>query len=261
MATEQSNPQWSELLATAVSEPGMIHDAYTRFHGYSMGNQMLAMFQCAARNIPAGPIGTFMHWKENGRCVRKGEKAIQLCMPVTGKRTATAKDESGNEAEVEIGYTRFVYRNNWFVLAQTDGAEYTPAALPEWNETTALSTLEIERVDFAHSDGNVQGYAVRRTVAVSPLAAMPSKTLFHELAHVVLGHTTEGEMNDGESTPKNIRELEAEAVAMLCCASLGLPGVEYSRGYIQSWYSGETVPERNAQRIFSTADKILKAGQ
>ena len=59
-------------------------------------------------------------------------------------------------------------------------------------------------------------------------------TSFHELAHVLLGHTTEGEQNEGELTPRNLRECEAEAVAMLCCAALGLPGVEFSRGYIQA---------------------------
>jgi antirestriction protein ArdC len=69
-------------------------------------------------------------------------------------------------------------------------------------------------------------------------------------------------MNDsGERTPRDIRELEAEATAMLVAASLGLPGVEESRGYIQGWFHGNAVPERSAQRIFSAADKILKAGE
>jgi hypothetical protein len=30
---------------------------------------------------------------------------------------------------------------------------------------------------------------------------MPLKTTFHETAHVLLGHTTEGEQTDGEATP------------------------------------------------------------
>ena len=48
---------------------------------------------------------------------------------------------------------------------------------------------------------------------------------------------------------------------MLCCAALGLPGVEFSRGYIQSWWgTGNAIPERSAQRILKAADQILKAG-
>src|SRR5207248_6188448 len=87
------------------------------------------------------------------------------------------------------------------------------------------------------------------------------KTTFHELAHVLLGHTGEGEQNDGELTPRNLRECEAESVALLCCAALDLPGVEFSRGYIQSyWGTGNPIPERSAQRILKAADSILKAG-
>ena len=61
--------------------------------------------------------------------------------------------------------------------------------------------------------------------------------------------------------PRDIRKLEAECVALLCCESLGLPGAGESRGYIQSWYKGHEVPKRSAQRIFGTADAILKAGR
>jgi hypothetical protein len=55
--------------------------------------------------------------------------------------------------------------------------------------------------------------------------------------------------------------VEAEAVALVCCAALELPGVDHCRGYIQSWWgSGNAIPERSAQRILKAADQILKAG-
>ena len=63
-------------------------------------------------------------------------------------------------------------------------------------------------------------------------------------------------------TPRSLCECEAEAVALLCCAALDLPGVEYCRGYIQSWWGqGNPIPERSAQRVLKAADQILKAGQ
>ena len=78
---------------------------------------------------------------------------------------------------------------------------------------------------------------------------------------MLLGHTSEGAQHDDEITPRNLRECEAEAVALLCCAALELPGVEYSRGYIQSWWGvGNPIPERSAQRVLKAADRILKAG-
>ena len=37
---------WAALLDEAVKKPGYIHHAYSRFHNYSLGNQLLALFQC-----------------------------------------------------------------------------------------------------------------------------------------------------------------------------------------------------------------------
>src|SRR4030095_8316989 len=90
---------------------------------------------------------------------------------------------------------------------------------------------------------------------------MPARTLLHEVAHVVLGHTVEHTEQDGPTTPRNIREVEAEGVALLCSAALGLDGAEYSRGYLQHWLRGEEIPERSCQRIFKAADAILRAGR
>ena len=107
-------------------------------------------------------------------------------------------------------------------------------------------------------NGNCQGYANGRQIAINPMAEMPAKTTFHELAHIELGHTSEA-VHDSETLPRSLKEVEAESVALLCLESLGIDGAEFCRGYIQNWLSGATIPERSAQRIFPVADKILKA--
>jgi hypothetical protein len=250
--------RFSALLTDAVSKPGIISSAYSAFHNYSLGNQMHAYVQCMSRNIPLGPIATFPGWKDKGRSVRKGEKAISLCMPVTvkGKRE---NRETGTEED--FAFSRFVFRNNWFVLSQTEGADYAAEVrTPAWDADKALAALEITQGSFDHPDGNCQGYASGRMIAINPVAAFPHKTRFHELAHIVLGHTSEGMMSDSETTPRDIREVEAEATAYILCSLLDLPGQHESRGYIQHWLAGADVTERSAQRIFSAADKILKAG-
>src|SRR3990167_8626276 len=83
-------PGWADLLARAVTETGTIATAYRAFHGYSLGNQMLALTQCLARDIAPGPLATFPRWKDLGRHVQKGQHALTLCMPVTSKRTPAA---------------------------------------------------------------------------------------------------------------------------------------------------------------------------
>jgi hypothetical protein len=52
--TEQptNRPTFASLLASALNEPGTLASAYCAFHGYSLGNQMLAAIQCHERSIP-----------------------------------------------------------------------------------------------------------------------------------------------------------------------------------------------------------------
>ena len=90
-------------------------------------------------------------------------------------------------------------------------------------------------------DGNIQGHSRGRTLAINPLAALKHKTRFHELAHIVLGHTDGRLIADTEKPTRAIAEVEAEGAAYLLCAILGLPGLDEARGYIQHWLASETL--------------------
>jgi hypothetical protein len=175
-----------------------------------------------------------------------------LCMPITFK----------DKADPETRHTGFIYKNRWFVLSQTDGEPVEPETAPTWSKELALAALGITETPFDVMSGNTQGFARKRSIAISPLAVLPHKTTFHELGHVVLGHTAEAGFSDATDLPRDLREVEAECMALICCESLGLSGADYSRGYIQNWLQGrEEIPERSAQRIFGAADSILKAGR
>ena len=229
MQEKSNRANWGKLFSDALSCPGKVSEAYSVFHDYSLGNAILAAMQLTVRGLALTPIASFNKWKKLGRCVKKGEKAIALVMPVTVKAKFVDEVENGagsndNASEAgSSGRTMFVLKNNWFSLDQTEGADYT----------------------------------------VSPVALMPWKTLFHEMAHCLM-HSTEAQMADGDLMRKDIKEAEAEAVAYLCCATLGLPGLEESRDYIQGWLGSKEQSEefgkKSASRVFSAADKILKAG-
>lgn len=271
MRTSQSDRiDWQSILIEAVEKPGVISKAYSMFWNYSVGNQLAALFQCVLRRIEPGPIHTYKGWQELGRQVKKGEKAIVLTMPLTVSEKAVAAKvpdaESAKSSETErVPAMRriFVERPHWFVLSQTEGKDYTPLQSPEWDEARALRSLLIGRVPFRYLDGNCQGYATLRQVAISPIAFLPHRTLFHEIAHVVLGHTEESQtMSDDDTrTPRDIREVEAECVALICSESLGMPGAEFSRGYIQHWLKNNPIREKSVHRIFKAADAILSAGR
>lgn len=259
-ATEAQS-RWSDLLEQAVTQPGLILKAYSSFHGYSIGNQIAAIVQCHSRSIEPGPINTYPGWQKLKRQVRRGQKALWLCMPITYKPKSEQKQTDDNQESQREVLTGFVWKPNWFVLAQTDGEPVPMPEIPAWDKARALAALNIAQTEFIHTNGNTQGYARKREVAISPLAELPHKTLFHELAHVELGHTSDSDFNDSDQTPRNLREVEAEAVALVICESLSLPGSEYCRGYIQNWLQGDSIPEKSAQKIFGAADRILRAGR
>ena len=92
-------------------------------------------------------------------------------------------------------------------------------------------------------------------VSGSPVAALPHKTLFHELGHVLLGHTA-----PECSVARHVQELEAESVAILCLDALDLPGSEYARGYVQHWATSDDLTDEVESRILRATDTILRAG-
>ena len=258
--TERQHATWGELLRDAVEVPGRLLEAYTAFHNYSFGNALLALEQCIRRDLRPGPLNTYRGWLERKRKVRKGEKGVTLCMPMPFKRAAQADGVQDETAELQTHYA-FRFRAYWFVLGQTEGEDTYVAPTLGFAIDTALRALNITRTPFDEINGNVQGFARAREIAVNPLAALPHKTTFHEIAHIVLGHTTTEKLVDSEQTDVHIREVEAESVALICCETLGLDGAEFCRGYIQHWLKAEKeIPNHSAGRIFAAATSILKAG-
>ena len=259
---------WTRLLLDAVEQPGLISKAYSTFWSFSAGNQLAALMQCLLRSIKPGPLHTYKGWQRVNRFVKRGEKALTLVMPITtGCRVHDPPDANGidddSASQANAQRILFVERPYWFTLSQTDGEPYQPVEQPAWSEALALKNLLIERIPFDRLDGNVQGFARNRSVAISPIAFLPARTLLHEVAHVLLGHTTEGQSltDNDERTPRDVREVEAECVALLCCASLNLGGEVFSRGYIQCWLRDRTIETKSVHRIFKAADAILGAGR
>lgn len=258
-SAEARAEQWETLLALALSEPGVMLAAYRAFHRFSLLNQLMAYEQCVRRSLPPGPLATFADWLAKGRPVQKGQKAISLVMPVP--RTRTETDDDGNESRVT--YQRFIVAPRWFVYAQTAGEAVEIEPVPGWDRATALVALGVTEIPFDYLNGNVQGFSRPdlRQIAVSPVAALPVKTTFHELGHVLLH--AEAEYVDANTPELSGPEVEAEAVAYLCLAALDLPGAEYCRGYIQSWNgpNGRGITGDSARRIMTAAGQILAAGR
>ena len=86
---------WEQLLHEAATKAGTLHEAYSRFWNYSLGNQVLALIQCRERGIEPGALASFNRWKELGRHVRKCHRALELCMPLKLKSNLVWKVKRG----------------------------------------------------------------------------------------------------------------------------------------------------------------------
>jgi hypothetical protein len=100
-------------------------------------------------------------WQALGRTVKRGERALTLCMPITRKVRDDGPPEGESESHERIR-TTFIHKPRWFVLSQTVGDEFIRPCLPEWNAEQALVALGLEQISFKHTDGNRQGYARQR---------------------------------------------------------------------------------------------------
>lgn len=230
----------------------------SRFHNYSLNNQMLIAWQRPDATHVAG----FHAWKKFNRLVNKGEKGIMILAPVT--RTVGAVEETktdGQKSERKIRQivnTKPVYV---FDISQTHGdplpelvrMQGDPSAhtehLKELIQREGIELLYAERLPGG-AQGNSQGGRIGIRKGLS--AAEEFRTLVHELAHELLHR---GERR--KETTKRRRELEAEAVAFVVCNTIGLDARQTSTDYIHLFRGDKAMLLESLQFIREVSQKIL----
>lgn len=153
-----------------------------------------------------------------------------------------------------------------FDIAQTDG-EDLPEVCSRLNGDDPTGVFDsltqvavgigyaVEDADFEGSKNGDCTFAEHRIrIAKDRSPVQRVKTLAHELAHALL--------HEGY-TDRPLAELEAESVAYVVCAELGINTEDYSLGYVAQWSGGGdeaiTAIRAAGTRIQRTADRILKA--
>lgn len=233
------------------------------FHAYSLNNVLLILSQMPHATQVAG----LRKWQQLGRQVRKGEKAIHIFGYSTKK--ITEEDENGDDVEKRV--PRFPVLSV-FDIGQTDlidGAQDTStvtALLTGADDFGVMDTLtsylveEGWRVQLRLIHGSKNGYtnpeemAVALDVGLSP--EHRAKTLIHETAHILLGHTD----NPAEYIQhRGQMETEAESVAYIVAGLEGFDTSAYSIGYITGWSNGDTeLIQATAARVLRTAHQIAE---
>ena len=219
-----------------------------RFRQYSFSNALLI----CAQDPGATRVAGFATWRQLGRSVCKGERAIWILAPMTGRRTRNA---DGEERRPIVGFRRVPV----FDVAQTDGEPLPEVcrALRGDDPTSCIDLLVGRAAAMGYSvvstelPGGTNGdcsFSVRRIrIECRNDPAQQIKTLAHELAHALLHEGTDD---------RPLAELEAESTAYVVCRSLGLDAAEYSFGYVACWAGGG--PEAVA-RIKASGGRIQRA--
>lgn len=251
--SDEFRPDWAGLLEASLTIEGSTGNTYSRLYNYSMGNRALLMYQ----GVLPQPIATYNRWLEVDRHVKRGAKAKAILRPIIVK-SRTELDDDGNPKT----YQRFKLVRSVFPICDTEGEPLPNIELPGWSKARALAGLAITEIPFAEYNGNVQGFSIRRHIAINPAAKYPVRTTIHELSHVVHGHTT---MPSKQSYwDRDINEFEAEASTYLVLNEIGQLTDEVatvSRGYVQSWMGDQKPTEQSVRAIFKTTDAIVNAGR
>jgi len=217
-----------------------------KFHNYSPGNILLILLA----KPDASRVAGFHKWKSMGRFVRKGEQGLPILAPIL----VNQEDEDGLEKQVLIGF-KVVYV---FDVTQTEG-EPLPKP-PDWKSTEKNLELNERLIQYANSQGitvsfkslprEIQG--VSKGGAIDIDLAAGTAVLLHEVTHELI-HKGKDNLQSRE-----IKELQAEAVAYIVSKHFGLGGLK-SANYLAFF---EVTPEQllaNMEIIRSTANKIITA--
>jgi hypothetical protein len=222
--------------------------AMARFHRYSFHNVCLI----ASQRPDATRVAGFHAWRLLNRFVRKGEKGIVILAPIVGRRSDIDEDDSKRVIGFRAAYV--------FDVAQTDGEplpEVATASGDPGARTSALrnaiATCGITIEDADTLDGALGMSCGGRIQIVKGLApAEEFVVLVHEFAHDLLHRSAD------RPASRDVRELEAEAVAFVVGEAVGLDVRDAARDYIHLYRGDRDALLKSLDRIQGTASVILR---
>lgn len=230
----------------------------SKFHQYSFRNTILIAMQRRGATAVAG----FNAWRKLDRFVMKGEKGLAILAPLVYKR----KDKITGEESKGLRGFRVVHV---FDVSQTDGK---PLPEPPCERLTGDDGEEIYHAMKAYAlgkgwtwedectsfpdDRNGDCNSLEKIIRIRAGLSMMqrAKTSIHEVAHSIMHGAP-----DMRVMARGSKEIEAESVAFLVLASVGLRSDSYSFGYVASWADGDfKMLEQSLSRIDKATAELAK---
>jgi len=225
-----------------------------RFHRYSWRNCLLIAWQRPDAYFVAG----YNRWRDLGRTVKRGSKAIWILAP--SRYHKTVETNNGDTEEVEALFFRPV---PVFADVDTEGDGPLPNFRPDLAETAHLLPA-LHNVAASWGVAVVRqacpgnGWSDGQRVNVHPGLAegVAAQTLIHELAHHLLKHR---DLAEKHGTDRALFEGEAEAVKVVVLRRFGVDTASNGAAYLRAHGAGADVVKRSASRIVQTAKQVIEA--
>lgn len=253
MTTEALESLCENLEAGKSDELVNYLDVMSRFPAYSFRNLLLILSQ----KPDAKKVMGFKSWRQLGRNVNKGEKAIRIWAPMTIKEKGQESQSDSGEAEKTLIFRPVCV----FDVSQTTGEE-----LPELSDVSGepgehLARLkrfaEKNSIKVGYSD-EIKGHGVSKCGEILLRLGLVPAVEFHVLAHEIAHEFIHTKKHRKEMTKTQL-ETEAEAVAYVVSKSIGLNTGHSSSDYIQLWDGNKEAVANSLTAIQQTASEIIGA--
>ena len=229
----------------------------SRFHRYSVNNQMLIFAQCPQATLVAG----YQKWQNQfSRHVLRGEKGITIIAPTPYKIKVEQEkldpdtkqpllDADGKtiteEKEVQIPMFRPV---KVFDVSQTDGEPLPEQVKSPVAELTgnvehyeafmdALKLVSPVPIEIKPLSSNLDGFFSPSKQSITLREGMSEVqtvcAAVHEIAHSKLHNYAR--QPDSQPKDSSTEEMEAESIAYTVCAYFGIETSANSFGYVATW--------------------------
>ena len=235
----------------------------SRFHRYSVNNQMLIFAQCPHATLVAG----YQKWQNQfSRHVLRGEKGITIIAPTPYKIKVEQEkldpdtkqpllDADGKtiteEKEVQIPMFRPV---KVFDVSQTDGKPLPERVQSPIAELTgnvehyeafmdALKLVSPVPIEMKPLTNDLDGFFSPSKQSIALRSGMSEVqtvcAAVHEIAHSKLHNYAM--QPDSQPKDSNTEEIEAESIAYTVCAYFGIETSANSFGYVATWSKDKDV--------------------
>lgn len=241
-------------------------EVMSKFHKYSFSNSLLIAMQKPQATLVAG----FNTWKNQGRNVNKGEKAITILAPCIYKKKEKVEvlnPETNKKEAKEVEHIKKIgfKKVSVFDISQTQGKEIPRLTRELKGDVRELAVIKeaVEeitgiKIEYEAIRGGAKGYfsPMENKIAIKEgmEGLQEAKTILHEGVHAVLHCNLKKDKID-----RCRAETEAEATAFTICSRLGLDTSQYSFPYLASWASNPELKElkESLKTIQETAMKFI----